>query len=240
MICGGRISGNSASGRPDIAINPPITVSTAITIATIGRLIKKLEIIVYLILCNLWMVDVRLRLNDHSRSDFYRAFGNNDVTCRETFLYHPQRSSAFADFHRTKRDLVVCSNNSDLIRTLQLRDCSLRHHQRILLETSNRAHFAILSGSQRVVWIRKNPGDANRACLRIYLSICEIEFAFVGISRAIGKNQFELQVVQTSALLGFAEKWLRVAQVILLAEREIDLDRIECRNSCKRIARRAH
>src|ERR1044072_1172916 len=45
MICGGSISGNSASGRPDIAISPVITVRIAITIATIGRLIKKFEII---------------------------------------------------------------------------------------------------------------------------------------------------------------------------------------------------
>jgi hypothetical protein len=44
MICGGKISGNSARGKPDIAIKPPMTVSTAITIATIGLLIKNLEI----------------------------------------------------------------------------------------------------------------------------------------------------------------------------------------------------
>src|SRR6185369_12148123 len=45
MICGGRISGKSASGSPDIAISPVITVRSAIPIATIGRLIKKFEII---------------------------------------------------------------------------------------------------------------------------------------------------------------------------------------------------
>src|SRR6185436_11528296 len=157
MTCGGRISGNSASGRPDIAINPPITVTIAITIATIGRLIKKLEIMNVLLsslvsgaplecggLTPLWsrssLFDnkapsgrrtprrrsispslgrcshVRLRLDDHSGSDFDGAFGNDDVTRCKTFLDHPHRVGAFADFHRTKADLVVCADNSDLIR----------------------------------------------------------------------------------------------------------------------------
>src|SRR6185436_18135622 len=45
MICGGTMSGNWATGSPDIATNPPITVTIAITIATTGRLINSLEII---------------------------------------------------------------------------------------------------------------------------------------------------------------------------------------------------
>src|SRR6266508_4347891 len=45
MICGGTISGNCASGSPRIAMRPARTVTIAITIATIGRRIKKFEII---------------------------------------------------------------------------------------------------------------------------------------------------------------------------------------------------
>jgi hypothetical protein len=72
------------------------------------------------------------------------------------------------------------------------------------------------------------------------LSIREIEFALVGISRSVGKDKLELEVVETPALFRLAQKRFRVAQVILLAEREINLDRIECRNSRERIARRTH
>src|SRR6185369_3535229 len=57
--CGGRISGKSASGSPDIAISPVITVRIAITIATIGRLIKKFEII-YLLTSSLLKEQVSL------------------------------------------------------------------------------------------------------------------------------------------------------------------------------------
>ena len=48
MICGGTISGNWATGSPAIATSPPMTVTMAITIATIGRLMKSFEIIVRL------------------------------------------------------------------------------------------------------------------------------------------------------------------------------------------------
>src|SRR6267143_1094291 len=45
MICGGTMSGNWATGSPRMETRPPITVMIAMTIATIGRLIKSLEII---------------------------------------------------------------------------------------------------------------------------------------------------------------------------------------------------
>src|ERR1700752_5540883 len=44
MIWGGTISGNWANGRLRIAITPTTTVRMAMTIATIGRLMQKLEI----------------------------------------------------------------------------------------------------------------------------------------------------------------------------------------------------
>ena len=40
-ISGGTMSGNCATGRPTIAMSPPRTVTIAMTIATIGRLMKK-------------------------------------------------------------------------------------------------------------------------------------------------------------------------------------------------------
>src|SRR5258705_663690 len=46
IICGGTMSGNWATGSPAMATSPPMTVTMAITIATIGRLMKNFEIIV--------------------------------------------------------------------------------------------------------------------------------------------------------------------------------------------------
>src|SRR5262249_2949998 len=44
MIWGGTIFGNCASGSPRTAMMPTITIMIEITIATMGRLMKKLEI----------------------------------------------------------------------------------------------------------------------------------------------------------------------------------------------------
>jgi hypothetical protein len=47
LTCGGRICGNCAIGRPISAISPSNTVMIAITIATIGRLMKNADIARY-------------------------------------------------------------------------------------------------------------------------------------------------------------------------------------------------
>src|SRR2546421_12566032 len=49
IIWGGTISGNWATGSPRIATRPPITVTIAITIATIGLLMKSFDIIDYVL-----------------------------------------------------------------------------------------------------------------------------------------------------------------------------------------------
>src|SRR6185503_1586376 len=154
MIGGGSISGNSASGRPDIAINPPITVTIAITIATIGLLMKNLEIIGFYP-CNLWM-DLVVRSHecdgfyDHSGTDFHRSFRDYCFARVESLGNEPHRAAALADFHRAKAHLIVWTNNRDLIGSLQLRHRSLRHHQRILLRARHRTHSSILTRSQTV------------------------------------------------------------------------------------------
>src|SRR6185436_11756174 len=44
MICGGTMAGNCASGNPRMETSPRMTVRIEITIATMGRLTKNLEI----------------------------------------------------------------------------------------------------------------------------------------------------------------------------------------------------
>src|ERR1043165_6622164 len=100
MTCGGRISGNSASGSPDIAIRPPMTVTIAITIATIGLLIKNLDIIC--VICGYLVVGSHVRdgFHLHPRSDFHGAFGDYRFARPESIDDHPHRATALADFHR--------------------------------------------------------------------------------------------------------------------------------------------
>src|SRR5258705_11977747 len=68
IICGGTISGNCASGNPIMAMRPPRMVMIAITIATIGRLMKKFEIIY----TRAEVLLKRLRVDDHAGAYFFR------------------------------------------------------------------------------------------------------------------------------------------------------------------------
>jgi hypothetical protein len=45
MICGGTMSGNCATGSAPIDTSPPSTVTIEMTIATIGRRMKKLAMV---------------------------------------------------------------------------------------------------------------------------------------------------------------------------------------------------
>src|SRR5271165_2049366 len=66
-ISGGAIFGNCATGSLVIVIAPTITVKIAMTIATIGRLIKNLDMSVAL--------HERLRAHLHTGLDVLGAFG---------------------------------------------------------------------------------------------------------------------------------------------------------------------
>jgi len=74
----------------------------------------------------------------------------------------------------------------------------------------------------------------------VHLSIGEVKRAFLRISRAVGKDQLQFEMIETATLFRAAEKRFRIAQVILFAEREVNLDRIERRDCCQRIAGGAH
>src|SRR4029453_1736354 len=59
MIWGGTMSGNWANGSERMAIKPTTTVRMAMTIATIGRLMKKVEIMANLLPIALELVKAR-------------------------------------------------------------------------------------------------------------------------------------------------------------------------------------
>src|ERR1041384_7818269 len=68
MICGGTMSGNWATGSPDIATNPPMTVTIAI--ATTGRLMNSLEIILSsALLCGPLRTSVISALKSHFNAE---------------------------------------------------------------------------------------------------------------------------------------------------------------------------
>ena len=109
-----------------------ITVRIAITIATIGRLIKKLEIIyshvlftqrrkgckdrkgarqalLLLRLCVklLFGSYKRYRRHGHAWSDFQCSFSDDRFTRLEAVFNNPHRAALFPELHGTNADLIV-------------------------------------------------------------------------------------------------------------------------------------
>src|SRR5215207_7857380 len=120
MICGGTISGNCASGRPRIAIKPAMTVTMAMTIATMGRLMKKFEMFIRPSLrrCCCRSCRERLRVDDHVRPDLLRAFGDDRFTRLQSLGDDPHRLDALADSDGADADLVVAAHDRDLVAAL--------------------------------------------------------------------------------------------------------------------------
>src|SRR5690242_1304182 len=101
------MSGNCAIGDPSMATTPTITMRMAITIATMGRLIKNFDML------------GALRINCHSISDFGNSFGHDAVARAHTAFDDPHFAHALANLHRADRDAVIRADNGYLIASLQ-------------------------------------------------------------------------------------------------------------------------
>src|SRR5215475_272735 len=144
MICGGTISGNCARGKPRSAMRPPRTVMIAITMATMGRLMKKLDIS--------WLLSSWALRQTASR----HGGAPDDYTFPrvQSLIDDPHRAHALADLDGSDIDLVLAVHDGDLIAALQLADGALRHEQCPLLAPGHGAYPAILARAQYIagVW----------------------------------------------------------------------------------------
>src|SRR5918998_6453318 len=177
MICGGTISGNCASGRPRIAMSPAMTVTMAMTIATMGRLMKKFEMFIRPSLrrrCGR-SVRVRLRVDRRAGSDFLRALCDDRLARLQALLDDPHRLDALADLDGAEADLVVAAHDGDLIAALQLRDGALRDEERLLPHAGHGAHAAVLTRAQSVPGIREDSREPDRARLLVHLPVGDEE-----------------------------------------------------------------
>src|SRR5512134_4029209 len=154
-ISGGTMLGNWATGSPVMATMPTMTMRMAITIATIGRLMK-----------NRAMPDLPLlalggggrrggRRGRRRRGAFRSGLRRGDPDAGLDFLdpldhdplagFHPvvedpQGADPFSGHDRPELDGVVCAHHRDEEFPLHLRHRALRHQQRPLLRLQGRAH----------------------------------------------------------------------------------------------------
>src|SRR5690349_8382554 len=103
---------------------PTITVSTEMTIATMGRLMKKRDTLPSRLPS--LAVDDR---HDCPVSDLQQPFDDDPFASLQTIRHDPVAPDAIADRHRPNRDLVVVADDSHLVTTLQLGDRALRNQK---------------------------------------------------------------------------------------------------------------
>src|ERR1700746_43484 len=173
--------GNCATGRGAIVTAPTITIRIAITIATMGRLMKNLDIIRFLcVRASQRSLDITLKWlvsHGHSRPEVLLTFDNHAFTGIQSFLDDPHRITALSHLHGTHADAVVLIDDGNEIASLLLIYGGLGNQRGILLFPDHGADFAVLPGAQIVARIWKECGELNGSGVLIHLAIGEIELA---------------------------------------------------------------
>src|ERR1700674_957073 len=101
-------------GKLMIVIVPRITVTNEITIATIGRLMKNLDIR----LISLGLCGKRLGVHLHARPHLLHALGNHAFARLQPLRNDPLGSNAVAHWDRPYAPLVLAVHNGYLISPL--------------------------------------------------------------------------------------------------------------------------
>src|SRR5690242_11707930 len=118
------MSGNCAIGSPSMATTPTITMRMAITIATMGRLMKNFDMGKNRSLRS--RLGLRFRIDGHSVSDFGDSFRHDAVSRAHAAFDDPHFTDALANLHRADRDAVIRADKGYLIVSLQLVHGALR------------------------------------------------------------------------------------------------------------------
>src|SRR5258706_1222136 len=205
--------GNCETGKLTIVMAPTITVRMAITIATMGRLMKKLDmdtdsfqsncaIQLSLLIRFRGLVSFSykwLGLHGHARAEILLAFRDDTFAGPQSFLNNPHSVDAVSNFDRADGNLAVLPDNVSLIAALQLCDSKLRHQQCAFLDPNHGANFPVLPGTQYIAGIGKERRQLNRARVLIHRAAREVEGALVRIRCSVSENelQFPALLVRT-------------------------------------------
>src|SRR4030095_3050881 len=163
---GGAIAGNCEMGRVTIVTAPTMTVSSEITMATIGRLMKNLDTSA----SNLRRL-AGDDLNDRALANFQQPLDNHAFARFQTLGHDPQVPDAVADRHGTDRHLVIAAHDRHLITPLQLGDRALRNQQGAGRCLCGQAHTSEPAGAKQIVGIGKHSGDSDRPGCRVDFTI---------------------------------------------------------------------
>src|SRR5262245_15825885 len=140
-ISGGAMLGNCATGRLTIAIVPTMTVKMAITIATMGRLMKNL--------------DIRLCVDLNSLTNLLHALNDDALTRREALVDDPFGANGLTELDSSDFYGVVVIDDRDLTRSLKVEYRALRNQQCAFLCSNGGPDLTVQPRAQTVSRVRK-------------------------------------------------------------------------------------
>jgi hypothetical protein len=240
LICGGTMFGNWAVGSPDMATRPTMVIRIEMTMATIGRLMKNLDMAAYPLLAGAaaarrvfrraWrrcLGDEGLRIDGHTRAHLLGTLGDHLLARLQPLADDPVAADALANRHRPDVDLVVGADHGHQVLALDFGDGPLRHQQRALVDRHRCPYLAVLAGAQQVVGIGEQGCDLEGAGAHIDLPVEHGRLARVRVKRAIHQEQLKRDMLR---LLARSESRVGNLEILALADVEIDLDRIDGRH----------
>src|SRR5215467_3722209 len=158
-------------------ITPMITMRMAMTIATIGRRIKKFAMLFRLFRGLEWLgVD---------RSAFFhllKSFNNHALRRLDTFLNDPHVSHSLADLHRADAGLVFRGHHCNLISTLRFDYGPLWHQQCVLSHGGRKPDAGELPRPQHAIRVVKAGCEADSSSFQVDLTVGDKDRALMWIN----------------------------------------------------------
>src|SRR6202035_2385808 len=231
-MSGGTMSGYWAIGRPVIATKPRRTVRMEMTMATMGRSMKKRAMasprsrsaggggMISGGACR-FRGRLFLRLHARPRFDAREALDDDALAGRQARFDDPQGPHPLPRLHGADLGLVAGADDRYLIAPLELVDRPLRHQHRPLFDLRHGAHLGVLAGAQEVAGVGADGDGLDGPRLDVHLAALEEHPALVGEDRAVPEHQLEVGLLRG---LGVLPQPLLEAHVFLLGERVEDAD----------------
>ena len=163
----------------------------AITIATIGRLMKNLDMARYFD-CE------RLRIHLHSLANLLHAFGDHALARLEALADDPLRADAVAHLDESNVHFVVAIHDRNLIAALKFIHRALRNQKSAGLHSQRRADPTVLAGPQGVSRIREQSRHPDGAGPDVDLAIRKVESPVLRIDGPIRQNELQPQPLPLS------------------------------------------
>src|SRR5229473_5394650 len=180
-------------GSPAIETAPTITMRMEITMATMGRLMKNLDM--ELLSRRFRRCGIRLGIHRHARANFLHALGHHSFARLQAIVNDPLVAHAVTGLHVPNSNLVFAVYYCYLVVALQLGYSPLRDQQRALLGSGGGANPAILSGAQKVSRVWKKARYTDGASALVDLAIREVEIPILRIDGPVRQNELQPQLL---------------------------------------------